>query len=160
MSLGVDFERRIWIVIDELPALKKLPSLPTALGEFRKYGGCIMAGIQSVNQLYKIYGQYEGLTMLDQFNTKFIFRTEENNFANYICKNFGDIEYTESTENYSYGAHEMRDGVSFSKVEKKKSLVNPSDLAALKDCEAYVKLPEPKVRIAKIQMQYYGSDKL
>lgn len=155
MELGADPNRRLWFIIDELPALKRLPSLPTALSEFRKYGGCIMAGVQSVNQLYKIYGQYEGLTMLDQFNTKFIFRTEENNFANYICKNFGDIEYTESTENYSYGAHEMRDGVSSSKVEKKKSLVNPSDLAALKDCEAYVKLPESSVRIAKIQIKYH-----
>lgn len=160
MNLGVSYDRRIWLVIDELPALKKLPSLPTALSEFRKYGGCIMAGIQSVNQLYKIYGQHDGLSMLDQFNTKFIFRTEENNFASYICKNFGEIEYSESNENTSYGAHEMRDGVSFSKVEKRRPLATPSDLAALEDCEAFVKLPEPAVRVARVKMKYTGGTQL
>ena len=154
MSLGVSYDRRIWCIIDELHALKKLPALATAMSEFRKYGGCILAGMQSVNQLYKIYGQNEGLTILNQFNSKFIFRTEDNNFANYLCKNFGKIEYKESSENNSYGAHEMRDGVSFTKVEKKKPLVAASDLASLDDCEAFIKLPEPCVRVAKIKMDY------
>ena len=160
MELGADNNRRIWLVIDELPALKQLPSLPTALSELRKYGGCIMAGIQSTNQLLEIYGQNSAYAMIDQFNTKFIFRTDDNNFASYICKNFGEIEYEESSENFSYGAHEMRDGVSFSKLEKRKPLITPSDLSSLSDREAYVKLPDPSVRISKILMDYITSQKI
>ncbi|MDX1917346.1 MAG: type IV secretion system DNA-binding domain-containing protein [Rickettsiaceae bacterium] len=154
MSLGPNSKRRIWMIIDELPALKKIPSLITALSEFRKYGGCIMTGLQSINQLYKIYGQHDAYTMLDQFDTKFIFRTEDHNFANYICKNFGEIEYTESSENISYGANEMRDGVSLSKIERRKLLVTPSDLASLEPCQCYVSLPEPEVRAAKVKMEF------
>lgn len=154
MELVPDIKRRIWLVIDELPALKQLPSLPTALSEFRKYGGCVIAGMQSISQLLELYGQNTAYAMLDQFNTKFIFRTNDNNFASYVCKNFGEIEYEESNENFSYGAHEMRDGVSFSKQEKKKLLVTPADLAALADREAYVKLPESSVRVVKIKMKY------
>lgn len=30
----------MWFVIDELPALHKISSLPIALAESRKYGGC------------------------------------------------------------------------------------------------------------------------
>lgn len=157
MELGPDINRRIWLVIDELPALKLLPSLPTALSEFRKYGGCIIAGMQSISQLLELYGRNAAYGMLDQFNTKFIFRTEDNSFASYVCKNFGEIEYEESNENFSYGAHEMRDGVSFSKQEKKKQLVTPADLAALADREAYVKLPETSARLAKIKMEYISS---
>ena len=154
MTLSPNYDRRLWLIIDELPALKKVPALPTALAEFRKYGGCILAGMQSANQLYKLYGHNDGLTMLDQFNTKFIFRTEENNFASYICKNFGDIEYTETQESLSYGSHEMRDGVNFSKIERVKPLMKTSDLASLADLEAYVKLPHPQVRACKLKMDY------
>jgi type IV secretory pathway TraG/TraD family ATPase VirD4 len=78
-----------------------------------------MAGLQSTRQLFDIYGNNQAYSMIDQFGTKFIFRTEEHNFANYICKNFGEIEYTESSENISYGAHEMRDGVSVCEMTPK-----------------------------------------
>ena len=159
MELGPDFNRRIWLIIDELPSLKMVPALPTALSELRKYGGCIVAGLQSANQLFDIYGNNQAYSMLDQFNTKFIFRTEDNNFANYICKNFGDVEYTESNENFSYGAHEMRDGVSFSKIEKRRPLVTLSDLSSLAECEAYVSLPEPSVRVAKLKMEWQKGGK-
>lgn len=152
MELGPDFTRRIVLGIDELPSLKYVPSLSTGVSELRKYGICIIAGMQSISQMFEIYGQNLAYSMLDQFNTKFIFRTDDNNFANYICKNFGEVEYKESTENYSYGSHEMRDGVNFTKHEKKKLLVKPSDLASLEDLEAYVSLPEPSVRVARIKM--------
>ncbi len=154
MELGQDYDRRIWMVIDELPSLKKLPSLAQALSEFRKYGGCIMASMQSPHQLFELYGQNNAYAMLDQFNTKFIFRTDEHNFASYICKGFGDIEYKEQQENYSYGSHEVRDGVHISSIERKKPLLTPDDLASLANLEAYVKLPIANVRVAKITVGF------
>lgn len=157
MSLDKDINRRVWLIIDELPAMKKLPSLTSALSEFRKYGGCIMAGMQSISQLYDIYGAYNATSMLDQFNTKFVFRTEDHKFASYISKNFGEIEYIEANENYSYGSHEMRDGVNVSKQEKRKSLISVNDLATLEDLEAYVKLPDPVVRAVKLKMKYINT---
>mgnify|MGYP001804265540 CR=1 FL=1 len=54
----------------------------------------------------------------------------------------------------SYGSHEMRDGVNFSKVERRKPLITASDLASLADLEAYVKLPHPQVRACKLKMEY------
>ena len=111
-----------------------------------------MASMQSPHQLFEVYGTHAAYSMLDQFNTKFIFRTDEHHFASYLCKSFGDVEYKESTENYSYGAHEMRDGVSFASVERKKPLLSPSDLASLANLEAYVKLPEPSIKAVKIRV--------
>lgn len=154
MSLAQSVDRRIWLIIDELPSLKKLPSLPTALSEFRKYGGAIMAGLQSSQQLYQIYGNYSASAMLDQFNTKIVFRTDEKSFASYICNSFGEIEYTKSQESLSYGAHEMRDGVSFGSSDKKDLLVTAFDLGSLKDMEAFVKLPDYHCKAVKIQMTY------
>ncbi len=154
MELGPNYDRRIWLIIDELPALNKLPSLPQALAEFRKYGGAVLSGLQSINQLSERYGHYEATTMFGQFNTKFIFRTEEQNIANMVSNLFGKVEYQESSENISYGAHEMRDGVSFGKVERTKPLIAIDDLASLANLECFVKLPDPNCRAAKIQMKY------
>jgi type IV secretory pathway TraG/TraD family ATPase VirD4 len=154
MELGENTDRRIWMVIDELPALRKLPSLAPSLSEFRKYGGCIIASLQSPHQLFEIYGQHNSYAMLDQFNTKFVFRTDENNFASYLCKSFGEVEYKESQENFSYGSHEMRDGVSMQVIEKKKPLLSPSDLARLENLEAYVKIPEKEISVVKVKVSY------
>ncbi|MCC2646651.1 MAG: traD, partial [Rickettsiaceae bacterium] len=118
MDLGPDYNRRLWLIIDELPALNSIPSLKVALSEGRKYGLSLLAGLQSMNQLSEIYGYYEATTMFGQFNTKFIFRTDEQNIAKQISEMFGKYEYSESSENISYGAHEMRDGVSFGTVER------------------------------------------
>ena len=90
--------------------------------------------------------------MLDQFNTKFIFRTDETYFASYLCSGFGDIEYTQQQENYSYGSHEVRDGVHVASLEKKTALLTPDDLANLANLEAYVKLPIPDIRLARIKI--------
>ena len=42
LSLEPTPSRRLWFVMDELPALHHLPSLPLGLAEARKYGGCFM----------------------------------------------------------------------------------------------------------------------
>jgi type IV conjugative transfer system coupling protein TraD len=57
MSEDPEPKRRLWFVLDELPALQKLPSLETGMAEARKYGGCFLAGVQSFPQLVNTYGQ-------------------------------------------------------------------------------------------------------
>ncbi len=92
--------------------------------------------------------------MFRQFNAKFIFRTDVQNSAKQISEMFGKIEYRESSENISYGAHEMRDGVSFGKVERVNPLISIEDLASLSYLECYVKLSDPYYRAVKIKMEY------
>ncbi len=145
-------DRRFWIIADELASLKKLDILPQSLAELRKYGGCIMTALQSLNQLYEIYGQNNASTMFGQFGTKLMFRTSEPTIAKMISEMFGSIEYKEQQQNTSYGAHEHRDGISYTEQERRKALVTVDDLASLADLECFVELPEPSVRIARIKM--------
>ena len=141
MSTEPNTGKRLWFIIDELPALQKLPSLETAMAESRKYGGCIMAGIQSFPQLNATYGQNKSQAILDLFNTKIFFRNTDPNTNDWISKVLGEAETTEQIENLSYGANTIRDGVSLSQQNKTKPLVMPTEIANLKDLEALVKLP-------------------
>lgn len=62
------------------------------------------------------------------------------------------IEYVSQQKNTSYGAHEHRDGVSYTEQEKRKSLITTNDIASLKDLECFAGLPDPQVRITKLQL--------
>ena len=43
LSLEQDDQRRIWVVLDELPTLHQVPSLQPGLAESRQFGGCFCA---------------------------------------------------------------------------------------------------------------------
>ena len=154
MDIGINNNRRLWFVIDELPSLGKLPALSTLMSEGRKYGSCIMCGMQSLNQLYSIYGQYEGSTIFGQFGTRFFFRNTENLIARQVSESSGMETITRQQKNTSFGANEFRDGVSYNEHQQKKPLIETSDLSSLATGSCYVFLPEPEVRIAKINVPH------
>ncbi|WP_347939416.1 type IV secretion system DNA-binding domain-containing protein [Rickettsia oklahomensis] len=141
----------MWFVIDELPALQKISSLPIALAESRKYGGCVVAGMQNIHQLEEIYGSAGTASMLDLFGSKFIFRVSDQQTAHKSALMLGEQEIIETQENLSYGANSMRDGVNMHSLEKRKLLVMPSEIMNLEDLTCYVKLAG-NIPITKLQM--------
>lgn len=142
MACKPDHNRRIWFIIDEKQSLNKIEALPKALAEIRKYGGSIVAGLQNISQLDKLYGHESRKTMSSLYNTKIFFRSPDTDTAQWISKMIGEHEVLENNEGISYGAHQMRDGVSLNEQKKQKAIVPYSELLNLKDLEAYIKLPE------------------
>jgi type IV secretory pathway TraG/TraD family ATPase VirD4 len=153
MSLESDPKRRVWFVIDELPALQKLPSVSTLLAEGRKYGGCVVAGLQSIPQLGAIYGQARAQSLLDLFNTKIFFRNTDPTTTNWVSKVLGEEEREENTESLSYGANTMRDGINLNSIKRIRPLVLPTEISTLNSLEAYLSFPG-NFPITKLQMKY------
>ena len=154
IDIGIDNTRRVWFIIDELASLGKLPALPTLMSEGRKYGSSIICGMQSLNQLYSIYGQYEGSSIFEQFGTNFFFRNTESIVAKQVSDISGIETITRQQKNTSFGANEFRDGISYSEHQQKKPLIEHSDLSSLETGSCYVFLPEPAVRMAKIKVPF------
>ena len=153
LCLPPDPLRRVWLIMDELPALSKIPSLETGLAELRKHGGCILAGIQSISQLSTLYGTQKAQAMLDLFNTKIFFRCSDPTTLQWISKVLGEQEVKEVVEHISYGANALRDGVSLAPQAKLKPLVLPTEIASLNDLEGYIKLPG-NFPVAKMKLLY------
>lgn len=149
---GINPNRRLWYVMDELSALGKLPALSYIMSEGRKYGACVLSALQSVNQLYSNYGQHEGATIFGQFGTSFFFRNNEESATRMISNLCGTKTLYKQQKNTSFGANEYRDGISYNEQEKQQKLVDGSDLSNLAVGECYALLPEPKVRLSKIQV--------
>jgi len=149
LGLRADRERRIWIFLDELPSLHKLPILPAFCAEGRKFGGCTVAGLQNFPQLEETYGTNAAKSIWDLLNTRVFYRAPSGSIAEWVQKEIGEKRHKKFKDQYSYGIDIIRDGVQFSKDEINESLVSYSDVQSLNDLECYVTLPGewPVVRL-------------
>lgn len=152
IGIGINEQRRMWFIVDELASLGNLPGFTTLTSEARKYGGCVLSATQSINQIFDNFGSLQGSSIFGQFATKFLFRSDEPATAKIITEIFGQLEYATSQKNTSYGANEYRDGISYTEQTKHKALITTDHLATLADLECFVGLPEPKARIARIKV--------
>jgi type IV conjugative transfer system coupling protein TraD len=153
MSLAPSYTRRIWLIFDELASLHKLPYLPNAFAQSRKFGGCIVAGIQSISQLRKVYGQHAADEISNMCNTRIFFRAPSNEAAVWTSKELGQHEIEEMKEGISYSESAMRSGISINKQTVYKDLITPAEIMNLRPLDAYIRLPG-KFPITKITLQY------
>ncbi len=81
----------IFILIDELSSLY-LPNLANIISNSRKFRTPILGVLQSENQLYQNYGEFNAKTILNNANTKVYFTglTDE---SNHLEKTLGRYEY-------------------------------------------------------------------
>lgn len=141
LGLKADRNRRIWIFLDELPSLHKLPILPEFCAEGRKFGGCTVAGLQNFPQLEETYGTNSAKSIWDLLNTRVFYRAPSGSIADWVQKEIGEQRHKKFKDQYSYGIDIIRDGVQFSKDEVNEFLVSYSDVQSLNDLECYITLP-------------------
>ena len=159
LAMGENRNRRVWIFADELPTLHKLPDLVEILPEARKFGGCYVFGIQSYAQLEDIYGVKPAATLFDVMNTRAFFRSPSKEIAEFATGEIGEKEILKASEQYSYGADPVRDGVSTGKEKERETLVSYSDIQTLPDLSCYVTLPGPYPAV-KLALKYKPRPKI
>ena len=139
MSLKPDRHRRLYVVIDELPSLQKLPSLPDFLARARKYGGCGILGFQSYPQLEATYGLQEAAAITGYCSTWVALRANDTPTAKLISENLGQVEQVEANEGMSYGVNDMRDGVNLSRMQVTRPLVLPTEIGNLPNLHGFLR---------------------
>ena len=80
---------RCYLFADEFKLLPKLQHIDDALNFGRGLGVRVMAGIQSINQLYDIYGQERGKVLASGFGTLFGFHTNDEDSRGFISSLMG-----------------------------------------------------------------------
>ena len=132
----------VWVFLDELPTLNKLPKLPEALALARKPNVRLVLGFQGRAQLEARYGP-ESEAMLSQPATKVFLRTSEPRAADWISKALGEMEHERLRESVNYDrqfiSYYRRKGHGFSLDRQTKFLVLASEIAGLSNLTAYLK---------------------
>jgi len=136
-----DLDRRLWYIFDEFSSLQKFNALTDALKGIRKFGGCVVMCLQGLPQLEKIYGHAESKEIIGLLNTRLVFANNDPDTARRLSDMMGDQEVQEAVEGISYGANDLRDGVSINDQNKIKPVISASDIMNLNNLEAYLKLP-------------------
>ncbi|MBY0581013.1 MAG: type IV secretion system DNA-binding domain-containing protein, partial [Rickettsiales bacterium] len=146
-----DSDKKTWVIIDELPAINKIPSLGNALATTRSYGGCFVLGMQNIAQLREVYGKNAAQNISSECNTRCIFQSNDSDTAKWMSDNIGDIEVSEFKEGLSYGANTIRDGVSVSKQDKVKPILLPSEILNMSRLNLILKMPDHPAVKAKVK---------
>jgi type IV secretory pathway TraG/TraD family ATPase VirD4 len=79
------------ISLDELPSIK-LDRLPQWINEYRSNGACFILGIQSLDQLYDIYGDKMGAAIASACSTHVLFNPGNHKTAEEYSKRYGEKE--------------------------------------------------------------------
>ncbi|KGG97678.1 hypothetical protein P245_05005, partial [Comamonas thiooxydans] len=159
LSLTESYERRLWVVLDELDSLGKISSLKAGLTKLRKYGVPCICGIQTIAQLRATYGRDDAQTLLSCMATKLILPPGDNETADYMGRELGEqeIERVQTSEGQSQK-------VGFAEFDKNKSTnshmhrqvqqaVLPSQLMALPNLHGYLRMPGTDVFQVVVQYQ-------
>ncbi|WP_316355516.1 type IV secretion system DNA-binding domain-containing protein [Candidatus Neptunichlamydia sp. REUL1] len=150
MSLDPCDDRRVWFVNDELPSMDQINGLSTCLSEGRKYGACALLATQSPSQIVDIYGSQQAQTITSNCQTKIVFRESEPQNAEQLSKLFGNLELEETKEGLSYGANDMRDGVTQSKQRRKQAMVTVTNIQNLRVNYCYLRDTKGKIKHLKL----------
>lgn len=97
-----DGKPHLYLVVDEFKLLPDLQHIENALNYGRSKGIRVFAGIQSVSQVYEVYGEDKGKSILSGFMNCFAFKTIDRESREYTSERFGK---NYSNINYSSGAN-------------------------------------------------------
>ena len=158
LSLAQDDGRRIWVILDELPTLHQVPSLQPGLAESRQFGGCFVLGVQVASALRDLYGRNGAETISGLCGTRVVLAAPDRDTAQWSADSLGRSEIEEVSENVSYGANTIRDGVSLTQRRELRALALPSEIMRLENLSGYLKFPGP-FPVASITLKYVSRPK-
>ena len=153
LSLDRDDDRRIWVILDELPTLHQVPSLQPGLAESRQFGGCFVLGVQVASALRDLYGRNGAETISGLCGTRVVFAAPDRDTAQWSADSLGRSEIEEVAEGVSYGADPYRDGVTLTPKRELQALALPSEITRLPNLTGYLKFPGP-FPVARIELEY------
>lgn len=122
----------VYVFCDEFKLLPYLQHIDDAVNFGRSLGVKVFAGLQSISQLYEIYGEYRGANIAAGFSSIYAFRANDPVTRKYITDLFGDnIVLEQYIAMGNQAMEEKRNG----------KVVEDWELNSLKIGEAVVGLP-------------------
>ena len=130
---------RYWFWLDEVHTLGDI-KLDDQLATLRKFGVCVVSGIQSESQFISSMGKERGETVMNCFNSILMLRVNEPNMMERAAKRLGKVDMQIVSVNQTLAVTEWRDGAGMARNEQEKWLVMPSEIGGLASCTGFLKL--------------------
>lgn len=138
LSLPEDPNRTLWLCIDELASLEKLPSLEDAATKGRKAGLRLVAGLQSTSQLTDIYGVNEAQTLRSCFRSTVVLSGAKSDPRTCEDMSLSLGEHEVERERHSKSRQSKGSSVSRQINHERERVVLPSEIASLPALTGYL----------------------
>ena len=151
LSLPESPTRQIWMVIDELDSLQKLPSLEDAATKGRKHGLRIVAGIQSTAQLDRTNGEKDATVLRSCFRNMLVLGggRADSKTAEDLSKSLGEHEVERDV--YGESTNERGSGRNRNLRVVRERVVMPSEIQSMPELTGYLAfagdLPIARIRL-------------
>jgi len=96
----------VYMIFDEFRLLPYLQHIDDAVNFGRSLGLKVVAGIQSVNQMTELYGEYRGKNVLSGFSSVFAFRANDSDTRRFITDLYGKNYIVEQKKTLSNSINE------------------------------------------------------
>jgi type IV conjugative transfer system coupling protein TraD len=157
MMLSPNRERRLWLMVDELPTLQKMLKIAVAMAECRKYGLCVVTGIQTIAQLKDVYGIHGAETMLGLPQTQTIFRLPDPDTAAWASKAIGSRNLTREVQSESSNSSGGGESSSFQNTTE--DAILPSQIQSLPKLEAILSYSDGQEGVKKCRVKLAWKDR-
>lgn len=131
-------DKALWVILDELGSLNRLPSLEAAATKGRKHGLRLVAGLQSVSQLDDIYGPFQAQTLRSCFRSLVVLggASPDPRTAEEMSKSLGEHE----VERYAFSTSDGQKGGGTSKQIRhdREPAVMPAEITHLPPLTGYL----------------------
>ena len=168
LSLEPSPQRRVWLCLDELPSLGKLPSLASAMAEGRKFGLSCVLGLQTIQQLRQTYGKEEAAVVYGLPKNRLILRIHDSETCEEMSKELGEYQRRRVTTSTNSGSNNgsssggglfgnnhsgSSNGMSTSEQLVTERAVMPAEIANLPDLVGYLRTDH---QVAKVTLPVTG----
>jgi hypothetical protein len=127
---------RVWIVVDELAALKRQAQLENLLVRGRKRQLAAVIGFQTISQLRAIYGREQASVLSSMPSTKLLLRVDEPETAEFLSRQIGEREI--ARDQLGANAGELRSTLTLHQTRSVDTLVLPSEIQGLPHLHGYL----------------------
>lgn len=135
-TTGGGRSRRVWIVVDELSALKRQAQLESLVVRGRKRDLAAVIGFQTISQLRAIYGRDQAGVLASMPSTKLLLRVDEPETAQFLSRQIGEREA--SREQLGSSAGDGRTAFSLHPSRVIEPLVLASEIQGLQKLAGYL----------------------
>ncbi|WP_163666010.1 type IV secretory system conjugative DNA transfer family protein [Adonisia turfae] len=119
-----------WFFLDELPAIGRIPSLMAGMTRLRKYGGAFVSVIQTVTQLFEVYGRDESNSILSQYQHVSALHMDDPETAKRFAESAGKVRLLRHTQSYTRN-HQSGDSTTYSQQYEEQDVIRPGTFSEL-----------------------------
>jgi type IV secretory pathway TraG/TraD family ATPase VirD4 len=134
-------DNSIYLVLDELGNMQRLPSVKRLLTAGRSKGVIVEIGVQELAGVESIYGRDDTRTIINNCGSKMIMNLGDPDAAKFFSDMCSDEEYWQSSTTYSISQDDQKGGENHSRQIKSRKVVMPAEIMRLPVGRGYFMLP-------------------